>query len=140
MVPSFFNPPSLITIWDGANPIIRINKMKAPFLLTIAMAATLVAGNSANADGYNYIVMKHQQDNRTFVVLDSIVAAHPGWAVAKEYVHGEETRSFGRTPIQAGLTTDVRLPSHGSRSSNIMVLIYDESGNIHAQELIETKR
>jgi hypothetical protein len=29
---------------------------------------------------------------------------------------------------------------HGSRSSDIMVFLYDKSGNIHAQELIETKR
>jgi hypothetical protein len=139
MVPSFFNPPSLVTIWDGANPIIRINKMKAPFLLTIAMAATLVAGHSANADGYNYIVMKHQQNAKSFVVLDSIVAAHPGWAVAAEYRRGEQIRSFERASVKPGVTTNVRLPARGS-GGNIMVLLYDESGNIHAQELIDTKR
>jgi hypothetical protein len=113
--------------------------MRAPFLLTVAMAVTLVAGHSANADGYNYIIMKHQQDARSFVVLDTIVAAHPGWAVTKEYVNGEATRSFGRTPIQAGLTTDVRLPARRG-GGDIIVVLYDESGKIHAQELIDLNR
>ncbi len=121
-------------------PFIRSMKMRAPFLLTVAMAATLVLGHSANADGPNYITMKHQQDVASFVVLDTIVAAHPSWAVASEYRHGEQIRSFGRIPIKAGVTTNVRLPVRGTRSSNIIVSFYDESGNIHAQELIETNR
>jgi hypothetical protein len=113
--------------------------MKSPFLLTVAMAATLVAGHSANADGDNYIMMKHQQDAVSFVVLDTVVSAHPGLLFAAEYRHGEAVRSFGTTPIKAGVNTNVHVPARGSRSSNVMVLLYDESGNLHAQEVIETK-
>jgi hypothetical protein len=121
-------------------PFIRNNKMRTPFLLTVAMATTLIAGHSASADGSNYIVMKHQQDAGSIVVLDTIVAAHPGWAVAHEYRHGEQIRSFGRTPIKAGVNTDVRLPVRSGRSNDILVVVYDESGNIHTQELMMTNR
>ncbi|PHQ83240.1 MAG: hypothetical protein COB65_07270 [Thalassobium sp.] len=108
--------------------------------IALALVASLGVASVATAADYNYFGLQGTQDASSNIDVGLVRAATDGTVQIYSYNGGETGALLGETAVHAGANPDVAVNVGAQPVTNVIAVLYDESGNAVADQVLTLAR